>query len=158
MNSIYQRHPAGNQTLERLSLFPKIWIWLCILYPLVILTSIAATNILLVLILSGWLFFRAEIPWGNAKVFLILVGLYLGWTLFAVAVSPFGSHWSDWMEERSTFLAIIPGLILGANAAWVRRSFKYVAIFLAVLSAYALWQYYTGFNILSGETSLISYQ
>ncbi len=135
----------------------KTWIGLCIAYPLVILTSIAATNILLVIILVGWIFFHSNIPVKKARWFLIPVAAYLTWTLIAVAVSPFESRWGDWLEERSTFLAIIPGLVLGSRVTWVRRSFRYAGIFLCAVAVYAALQYFTGFNLLGDSTDLFSY-
>jgi len=86
-----------------------------------------------------------------------LVTAYLAWTLIAVAASPFERRWLDWAEARSTFLAILPGLVLGTDLIRIRRSFRYTAYLLFALAIYATVQYFTGFNLIGDSADLFSY-
>ncbi len=129
----------------------KIWIGLCIAYPLITLISIAATNLLLALIVLGWFFFYRRIPTSPPKPILILIVIYLVWTLIAVALSPYSSNWQNWFEERSTLLAVFPGLVIGSNYAWLRKSFRWVSVLLVFLAIYAVYQYFSGWDVLRGR-------
>lgn len=126
----------------------NVWVGLCIAYPLIALVSISAANILLIVIVLGWFFFHSEIPTSQARPLFYLIVLYLAWTLVAMVISPLARNWSTWVEERSTFLAVIPGLVLGSNQQWLRKSFGYVSVLLIPLAIYAVCQYYTGWDVL----------
>ena len=129
----------------------KIWLGLCIAYPAVVLISIAAANILLVGILLGWIFLRRHFELKYPRVLLVLVALYLAWTLIALIASPLAHNWATWFEERSVFLALLPGLILGSNLRWTQKAIFYVSALLPLLAAYAVYQYFFGWDVLRGE-------
>ncbi len=134
----------------------NVWIALCIAYPLVILTSIALTNVLLPLIVLGWILYRKDIDFTKSRVFLWLIAIYLGWTLVCVLLSPYESNWMSWLEERSTFLAILPGLIVGSNERWMRKAVRYMSIYLIIITCYALFQYYFGWDVIRWELIRLS--
>ncbi|MBU0519518.1 O-antigen ligase family protein [bacterium] len=138
------------------SVFFKAWIALCLIYPLTILVSIAATNLILVPIVIGAIVFRREFTDASLKTFSVLVLAYLVWSLIAVMLSPYDHHWSSWVEERSVFLAILPGLVIGSDIKRVIRSFRYVSVYLFIIAIYATLQYWSGINWVDGKALHIS--
>lgn len=135
----------------RTNTLQKIWIGLCIAYPVITLLSIAATNLFLALIVLGWFFFHKTTLTSPPKPILILIAIYLAWTLMTVGFSPYSSNWQAWFEERSTLLALIPGLVIGSNRAWLVKSFRLVSALLVLLAIYAVYQYFSGWDILRGK-------
>jgi len=133
------------------NIFYRIWIFLCLIYPLTILISIAATNIILGPIILGAIFFRRTISESALKIFYLLVLAYLVWTLAAVILSPYSQEWHSWAEERSVFLAIIPGLVIGAEMNRIFKSFRYVIYYLIIIAVYASIQHYTDINWVDGK-------
>ncbi|RJP79294.1 MAG: O-antigen ligase domain-containing protein [Candidatus Zixiibacteriota bacterium] len=128
----------------------RVWAGLCIAWPAVLLVSLGAANLLLAPIILGWLVFRPAVP-RPVRHLGLLAGLYLVATLAAVALSPFGSHWAAWLEGRSTMLAILPGLVLGADLRRLQRSLQAVAVLLVALAGYGLYQHFTGWDPVRGK-------
>ncbi|TKJ38362.1 hypothetical protein CEE37_12645 [candidate division LCP-89 bacterium B3_LCP] len=142
------------ENIKNLESYRKIWIGLSIIYPVSLLLSIGATKILLILIAFGWIFFHSKIPTSHTRMLFYLIALYLAWTLIAVAFSPFSSNWNIWFRERAIFLSIIPGLVVGSNNDWLRKSLRYVSILLLPITIYAVYQYYFGWDLLRGRQLL----
>lgn len=141
--------PARAENADRrLAVARKVWLWMCIFYPLVELSSIAAANILLVFIVVGCLAFREDLALAKARTLFILVGVYLAWTLFAMLISPYPGHVNFWLEKRSVFLAIIPGLIVGVDIRRLGTAYRYVSALLMVEAVYAVYQYFWGWDIV----------
>jgi O-antigen ligase len=126
----------------------QVWIWSCILFPLATLISIAAANILLVVIIAGGLTFRASLPLHKTRTLLALAGLYLLWSFLASALAPFPALWGVWLERRSTLLAIIPGLIVGADIRRLGQAYRYVTVLLFIEAWYAAVQYFWGWDLV----------
>jgi O-antigen ligase len=108
--------------------------------------SIAAANLLLGLIVVGCLIFRRHLLFDKSRVFFILLGIYLVWNLAATVLSPYSSSWSMWLEERSTMLALIPGLAVGAEVSRLKTAYKFVAALLILEAVYAVYQNFYGWD------------
>jgi O-antigen ligase len=126
----------------------KVWLKLCLAFPVVLFFSIAAANILLGLIVLGWILKPTRLSPRKMGLPLRVILIYLAWTLVATAVSPFAVNGSAWFEERSTLLALIPGFVVASDERLLRRMFGYFAILLAGLALYSLYQYFFGWDLI----------
>jgi O-antigen ligase len=100
----------------------------------------------------GCLVFRQKKIFDKSRTFFMLLGLYLVWNLAATILSPYPGSWSSWIEERSTMLAILPGMVVGAEALRLRAAYRYVAVWLVVIAIYAVFQYYYGWDLVRMRT------
>lgn len=125
----------------------KIWLNFCLAFPIVLCISIAAANILLGLIVVGWILKLTRRP-PKIGLPLSVILVYLTWTLITMAASPFAANGFAWIEERSTFLALIPGFAVASDERLMRRAFGYFAILLVGLALYSLYQYFFGWDLI----------
>ncbi len=126
----------------------KIWLSLCLAFPVVLFVSIAAANILLGLIVLGWILKPVRLSPPKIGLPLGAILIYLVWTLIAMAASPFGANGSAWIEERFTFFALIPGFAVASDERLLRKMFGYLAILLVGLALYSLYQYFFGWDLI----------
>ncbi len=126
----------------------RIWVACCMIYPIATLTSIAVTNILLILILLGWIFYRESLPEQAPKYLLVTLLGFIAWTLIATTFSPYQSNYKEWFREFSTMLAIIPGLVLASQPDRLRTAFRWASYILIALAIYATYQYFFGWDLI----------
>ena len=136
----------------------RIWVAVCIIYPVATLTSIALTNLLLLLIVLGWIFFREQLPPKVPRYLFYILALYIGWSLLSSITSTYGFTGKRWFEEYSTMLAIIPGLVLSNNIERLKKAYQIAGFVLVGIAIYSVYQYFFGWDIIRSRPLLNQFQ
>ena len=69
-------------------------------------------------------------------------------------MTPYGIKLHDWLEEFSTFLAIIPGIVLAYDIERLKKAYRWASIVLILISIYAVYQYFFGWDFIRSSRPL----
>lgn len=132
-----------------------VWIYLCVFFPVAVISSIAISNILLVLCVIGFFFFQPKenVPTNRIPIFLFIVLLII--QTISIFLSPISSNWSSWFEESSVYLALLVGFVVGRDFKRVQFSFRWALFILLPICIYSVFQFYYGWDLLRGMKPLL---